>query len=88
MKLLIVILTDVYSADEEPVSGVGIKDIYEKMNKNSFELLNFVEMNDIPEYVSGIVKDKDVVLVLGAGDIRDISGSLVEKIERKKGHAE
>ncbi|MGB2601927.1 MAG: UDP-N-acetylmuramate--L-alanine ligase [Candidatus Omnitrophota bacterium] len=84
----IVILTDVYSADEDPVSGVGIKDVYEKMDKGSFEVLNFVEMNDIPEYVSGIVKDKDVVLVLGAGDIRDISGSLVDEIERKKGHAE
>jgi UDP-N-acetylmuramate--alanine ligase len=84
----VLILTDVYSADEDPVGGVGIKDVYRKMDRGKFEILDFVEMNDIPEYVSGIVKDKDVVLVLGAGDIRDISGSLVEKIGRKTENAE
>ncbi|MBD3426211.1 MAG: UDP-N-acetylmuramate--L-alanine ligase [Candidatus Omnitrophica bacterium] len=80
----ILILTDVYSADEDPIEGSDIHDVYGKIDRSCFEILEFVEMNDIPEYVSGIVKEKDVVLVLGAGDIRNISGRLLDQIRKRE----
>jgi len=79
----ILILTDVYSADEDPLHGVGIRDIYEKIDKDKFDALNFLEKKDIPEYVADVVRKRDIVLVLGAGDIREIAGSLVEEIKKK-----
>ena len=82
----VLILTDVYSADEEPVGGVGIRDIYNRIDRSKFEMLVFVKKEEIPDLVSRIVRDKDLVLVLGAGDIREISGALIETIEKRQGH--
>jgi UDP-N-acetylmuramate--alanine ligase len=78
----VLILTDVYSADEDPLEGVSIRDIYNRMDRGRFELLDFVKKEEIPGYVSRIVKEGDMVLVLGAGDIRDISKPLVSEIEK------
>jgi hypothetical protein len=55
----------------------------QNMDKKSFELVDFIKKDKVPERVSGIVKENDVVLILGAGDIRDVSGELVEKIREK-----
>ncbi len=82
----VLILTDVYSADEKPVEGVKIRDIYDRIDRSKFEMLDFVKKEEIPDLVSRIVRDKDLVLVLGAGDIREISAPLIEMIEKRQGH--
>jgi UDP-N-acetylmuramate--alanine ligase len=82
----VLILTDVYSADEEPVEGVEIRDIYDRIDRNRFEMLDFVKKEEIPDLVSRIVRDKDLVLVLGAGDIREISAPLIEMIEKRQSY--
>ncbi len=79
----ILILTDVYSADEEPGQGTGVREIYEKIDKSGFELTDFMGKEHIPEFVSGIVRENDIVLVLGAGDIGEISGPLVRRIRMR-----
>jgi UDP-N-acetylmuramate--alanine ligase len=81
----VLILTDVYSAFEGKVEKTGVRDIFEKIDKSSFETMDFIEKERIPEYVSGIVRENDIVLVLGAGDIREISKPMVDKIREKKG---
>ncbi len=78
----VLILTDIYSADE-PVRDVSIKELYKAMDSDKFEQMEYVKKEEIPEYVSRIARVGDMVLVLGAGDIRDISGELVEKIKSK-----
>jgi len=80
----VLILTDVYSADEDRAEGAGVRDIFENMNKKSFELVDLVEKDRVPERVSSIVRGNDVILILGAGDIRDVSGELVERIKKKR----
>ncbi len=79
----VLILTDVYSADEDPLEGISIRDIYDRMDRGSFEILDFVGKDDIPGYVSRIAKSGDTILVLGAGDIREISGPLVDEIRMR-----
>ncbi|MGB2599800.1 MAG: UDP-N-acetylmuramate--L-alanine ligase [Candidatus Omnitrophota bacterium] len=81
----VLILTDVYSAFEDKTEETDIRDIFNGIDKDRFEILDFMEMDRIPEYVSGIVRENDLVLVLGAGDIRKISGAIAEKIREKKG---
>ncbi len=78
----ILILTDVYSADEEPAAGIGIRDIYGKIDRSKFEELDFLAKKDIPRHIAGIAKDGDIVLILGAGDIREIAASVVGQIKK------
>jgi UDP-N-acetylmuramate--alanine ligase len=77
----VLILTDIYSANEDKIEDVSIENIYEKIDKNRFQRLELAKKADIPGLISGIVRDDDLVLVLGAGDISDVSGDIVEKIK-------
>lgn len=79
----VLIMTDVYSASEKAIEGGGAKDLFDTMDKSQFEKLTLIGKEDIPESVSGIVRDGDTILVLGAGDIREISGELLSRIEGK-----
>ena len=81
----ILILTDIYSAFEKEADQISARDIFEKIDKNNFERADFVEKEHIPEYVSDIVRENDIVLVLGAGDIMEEAGAIAEKIREKKG---
>ncbi len=78
----ILILTDIYSADEDPGEGIGIRDIYERIDSARFKLVDFMRKEEIPGFLTGIVQEKDTILVLGAGDIGDISRPLVEEIQK------
>jgi UDP-N-acetylmuramate--alanine ligase len=82
----VLILTDVYSAFEDNAKGGGTHEIYEKIDKDKFEILDLLEKSRIPDYISGIIQENDIVLVLGAGDIREISDLLVKKIRDKHVH--
>ena len=62
---------------------VFVSNIYEKIDKGRFEATDFIEKSRIPDYVSEIIQENDIVLVLGAGDIREISGAIVEKIKER-----
>ncbi|MFH1552615.1 MAG: UDP-N-acetylmuramate--L-alanine ligase [Candidatus Omnitrophota bacterium] len=79
----ILILTDIYSADEDVIEEVAVRDMYEMIDRERFQTLNLVEKKDIPGFVSGLVRQNDTILVLGAGDISEISGNLVKRIEEK-----
>ncbi|MGB2879012.1 MAG: UDP-N-acetylmuramate--L-alanine ligase [Candidatus Omnitrophota bacterium] len=79
----VLILTEVYSAFEDGAEKTDIREIFGKIAKERFECLDFVEKDRIPEYISGLVRENDIILVLGAGDIREVSDPIVEKIREK-----
>ena len=37
----------------------------------------------MPSIISDIVRENDIILILGAGDIREVSGVLIETIRNK-----
>ena len=68
----IVIITDIYPAREQPISGVTSKLIINEINdsKNTFYIPN---KDDIPEKISKIYnEDEDIVIIMGAGNINTI----------------
>ena len=79
------ILTDIYSADEDPSGKMDVKLLFDAIDKSVFSEAHLAGKEAIPEIVAGIVRDDDTVLVLGAGDIRDISGALVGSIRQRTG---
>lgn len=78
----VLVLTDVYSADEDEFEGKGIMDIYRNIDKDRFTAVDLVDKDSIPAYISGIARDGDIVLILGAGDIRDIAGRTLKEVKR------
>lgn len=74
----IIILSDIYPASEKPIPGICSKIILEAINKSNGPQTVLLHREKIVDYVQGIVQEGDVVLVLGAGDIGEITKDLVE----------
>jgi UDP-N-acetylmuramate--alanine ligase len=72
------ILTDIYAASEKVSEGVGIKVLFEKLQKKLGPRVIFLKKEDILEYVREHVQPGDMVIFLGAGDIYHLSDELVK----------
>jgi len=65
----LVVVTDVYPAREKPIRGVT-GEMVAKAARTAGAPVEWVErVTDLPAALNGIVRDGDVVLTLGAGDI-------------------
>ncbi|MBF0216519.1 MAG: UDP-N-acetylmuramate--L-alanine ligase [Candidatus Omnitrophica bacterium] len=81
----ILILTDIYSADESDSFKVGSEEIFRKIDRKHFESVEFMNKEDVPGYVSGICRKGDLVLIAGAGDIRESGKPILENIRAGSG---
>lgn len=74
-----IIITDIYSAGEDPISGVSAEKLIELIKQSTFVKAKFIpELEEVYEYLKGTVKSGDLVLTLGAGDIWKVGEKLVE----------
>ncbi len=65
-----VFITDVYAAGEKALSGVSGELIYRVVMKNSTGAVDYLpDRGDLKSSVSNFIKEGDLVLTLGAGDI-------------------
>ncbi len=76
------VITDIYPGGESPIEGVSGEDIYRAVldRSNNKEIL-FLSKDKIIPYLLSIVKDDDLILMLGAGDITCITDELIEKLK-------
>ncbi len=72
----LLILTDIYPAGEKPINGVSGFSLYEAI-RNTRKDIVYIEKENILKNLLNVIKDGDIVLILGAGDITDISDELV-----------
>jgi UDP-N-acetylmuramate--alanine ligase len=78
------ICTDVYPAREEQIEGVSgklISDITEKFGHKNVHYI--ADKNKVPYFLMSIVKDDDIVVTMGAGDIWKFGNKFVEMLENK-----
>jgi len=74
----IVILTDIYPAREKKIEGVNSEMILDNLNTvDSF----VYSKEDIPRKLIDIVDDNDMIIVMGAGDIKSITSDIYNQIE-------
>ena len=76
------ILTDIYAASEEPIEGISSKVIYEKVKRNGQNDVVMLSKENITDHVMKLKKSGDMILVLGAGDIKDVANELSEKLNK------
>ncbi len=77
------ILTDIYAANETPIEGVSIKNIYNGVKKEGLKSVKMLPKDEIASYLKNIVRAGDIILVLGAGDINGIIPDIKRFLKRK-----
>ena len=78
-QLELVILLDVYPAGEEPVPAAESSSLCRSLRaRGQHEPVYARSMDQVPQLLSGILQDKDVVLIMGAGDIGNLGPRLLQ----------
>ncbi|MBR1885044.1 MAG: UDP-N-acetylmuramate--L-alanine ligase, partial [Schwartzia sp.] len=66
----LLILTDIYSAGEAPIAGVSGETILSAVEKTTGQPVKYIAARtDIADYLATAVRDGDLVITMGAGDI-------------------
>jgi UDP-N-acetylmuramate--alanine ligase len=63
-------ITEIYPASEKPIEGISALALFEEIKNHGYREVFYVEnKEDIPETIVGNLKEGDLVIFLGAGDI-------------------
>ena len=75
-----VFLTDIYKAREEPIPGVSSEALAERARakKPGLDVVYVPDKNDLPAHLAEELRPGDIVLTLGAGDIRAAGEGLLK----------
>ena len=66
----LLVLTDVYSAGEAPIAGVSGKTIVDAVRETTRQEPKYIERRaGVATYLASVVREGDLVLTMGAGDI-------------------
>jgi len=75
----LLILTDVYAAGEQPIEGATAERLATELRRHGQKDVTWIaDRQKIPEHVAGIVREGDIVITLGAGNIWQQGESLVK----------
>jgi len=74
----ILIITDVYGSGEQPIPGINGKVLVDSLIENGFsgKIVYIPGLSDIAEYLNIKMRQGDIVLLMGAGDITRVSDEL------------
>ena len=79
-----VALLPVYAASEEPIPGAGSETIAEAMREKGLDIVEVLEDTDaLSRWIETELRDGDLLLTLGAGDIGRLVGEICERLDRK-----
>ena len=79
-----VIVTDVYPAGEEPIAGVSGELVAEAARRHGHRSVEYIpDREDIPGRVTRSLREGDIVLTLGAGNIWRTGESIMELLRGK-----
>lgn len=74
----ILIITDVYGSGEQPIPGINGKVLIDNIIENGFsgKIVYIPGLSDIAGYLNAKMRQGDIVLLMGAGDITRVSDEL------------
>ena len=79
----LLILTDVYAAGEAPIEGINGETILNEVRRQSGQDVVYLPTREkIASYLAGEVKEGDLVITMGAGDIYKTGEELVELLNK------
>ncbi len=78
------ILTDIYAASEKAIEGVSVRCLYDKARANGLKDIKILKKENIPGYLIGMKRPGDMIIVMGAGDIKEVASELCEMLLAEK----
>jgi UDP-N-acetylmuramate--alanine ligase len=83
-----IVLTDIYSAGEEPIAGVTLETLGAAIRKSVVAPVDLVpRLDDVVAAIVRVVKPGDLVITLGAGSIGNVPERLVAALEESSSSA-
>jgi len=77
-------LTEIYPAGEEPIEGVSSNLIQQSVKKHEGrDVVVIPHLDQVPDYISSIVRKGDVIVTLGAGDIYKVGHAILSMLDKK-----
>ena len=81
-KADLVILTEIYSAGEDPIKGINSKLLFREFKDQGFDNIIFVKKReDIVDKLIRIKKTGDLIIFQGAGDIRNLIPEFIRRVK-------
>ena len=77
----IVIITDIYSAGEKPIENISAENLAKKIREKGKEVYFAKYLSDVESMLKEMIKEDDVVLILGAGNITQVAEKLAKYLE-------
>lgn len=71
------ILTDIYAASENAIKGVSTEELCRRMKQNGVKNVEYMKKDAISKRLKEMAGKDDIVLILGAGDINEITKELL-----------
>ncbi|WP_163337958.1 UDP-N-acetylmuramate--L-alanine ligase [Desulfopila sp. IMCC35008] len=79
----VLIMTDIYAASEEPIEDVSTECLLAEIERHGQKHTLYIpEVETMAEEVIGMVRENDLVLTLGAGNIVSVGEKLVKLLEK------
>ncbi|MFH1902059.1 MAG: UDP-N-acetylmuramate--L-alanine ligase, partial [Candidatus Omnitrophota bacterium] len=75
------IITDIYSACEKEIEGIDENFLYSQIKKNFSGRIRYIPKDKLESVVPLCVKEGDLVLGLGAGDINILMENIVHEFK-------
>ena len=78
----VVVITDVYGAGEQPIPGVTGKLLVEALAEAApgKRVIYLPRRSDVVPFLAGEVRDGDLVLTMGAGDITMVAEAILDRL--------
>lgn len=77
------VVTEVYSAGESPISGISHETILDEIKKSSTVHCQHVSRNQLVKLLSDELRPHDVVVTVGAGDITKVCPEFITTLKKK-----
>ena len=79
------IITDVYSAGEDPIPGINGKLIADKVKETTGQDVTYIEkMEDLVPYLEKTTRPFDLVITMGAGDIYRVGEAYLAQAKERE----
>jgi UDP-N-acetylmuramate--alanine ligase len=77
----VLIITEIYPAGEDPIPGVNAKALFEGIREHGHKNVSFIDdKGRIAAHLMDVLKEGDILITLGAGDIYKVGHELIEKM--------
>ena len=76
-----VIITDIFSAHEKEIKGINSQTLVQKISDETNQTVSYIaDKNLVVGEVMPLLKPKDIVITMGAGDIHTVANDLCHQL--------